>query len=151
MGENSTFARVAAGVGDRGDGLLEHLRPRLAELVLEVDVRRRDERVDPGMGRPGHRLPGAVDIGGIRPGERRDLAARISRAICRTDAKSPSEATGKPASMISTPIFSSWRAIRSFSSGFMLAPGDCSPSLSVVSNIKTLSPVASIADSFHQK
>ncbi len=74
---------------------------------------------------------------------------RISRAICRTEAKSPSEATGKPASMISTPIFSSWRAIRSFSSGFMLAPGDCSPSLSVVSKIKTLFPVASISDSFH--
>ncbi len=66
---------VAAGMGDRGDGLLEHLRARLAELVFEVDVRRRDEGVDPGRRRPGDGLPGAVDVGRIRPGERRDLAA----------------------------------------------------------------------------
>ncbi len=31
--------RVAAGVGDRGDGLLEDLGARLAELVFQVDVR----------------------------------------------------------------------------------------------------------------
>ncbi len=31
--------------------------------------------MDPGGGRLGHRLPGAVDVGGVRPGEPRDLAA----------------------------------------------------------------------------
>ncbi len=52
-----------------------------------------------------------------------------------TASKSPSEAIGKPASMTSTFIFSSWWAMRSFSSMFMLAPGDCSPSRRVVSKI----------------
>ena len=67
--------RVAAGMGDRRDGLFEDLGARLPELVFKVDVRRRDEGVDPGRGRPGDRLPGAVDVGRIRPGERRDLTA----------------------------------------------------------------------------
>jgi len=40
---------------------------------------------------------------------------------------------GKPASRISTPSSTSWRAIRSFSSVNMLQPGACSPSRSVVS------------------
>src|SRR5271157_54619 len=58
---------------------------------------------------------------------------RISSAISRTALKSPSELTGKPASITSTPNFSSCLAMSSFSSGVILAPGDCSPSLKVVS------------------
>src|SRR5439155_22459316 len=46
---------------------------------------------------------------------------------------------GKPASMVSTPSFASWRAIRIFSSVFMEKPGDCSPSRRVVSNLRTTS------------
>ena len=42
---------------------------------------------------------------------------------------------GKPASMTSTFMRMSCRAITSFSSVFMLAPGDCSPSRSVVSKM----------------
>src|SRR5262249_53252718 len=53
--------------------------------------------------------------------------------------KSPCEAIGKPASRMSTFSRSSWRAISSFSSKFMLQPGDCSPSRKVVSKMKTFS------------
>jgi hypothetical protein len=63
-----------------------------------------------------------------------------------TAAKSPSEAIGKPASMMSTPISSRSCAISSFSSWVMVAPGDCSPSRRVVSKINTrfLSVVMSV-------
>src|SRR5580658_10194298 len=43
----------------------------------------------------------------------------------------------KPASITSTPSSSSARAMRSFSSRFIAAPGDCSPSRRVVSKIMT--------------
>ena len=45
------------------------------------------------------------------------------------------DAMAKPASITSTPSFSSWRAISIFSVRFMLQPGDCSPSRKVVSKI----------------
>ena len=61
------------------------------------------------------------------------------RAISWTAAKSPSEATGKPASMMSTPMASSSSATSSFSSWVMVAPGDCSPSRKVVSKMTTRS------------
>src|SRR5262245_50765083 len=64
---------------------------------------------------------------------------RTSLEIRRTASKSPSDAIGNPASMTSTPNRSSWRAKRTFSGGFMLKPGACSPSLKVVSKIATLS------------
>src|SRR5215468_10610909 len=73
----------------------------------------------------------------------RHSAAMMGRrqvfATSRTAAKSSSEAIGKPASIISTPSASSCRAILSFSSRFMLHPGDCSPSRNVVSKIATRS------------
>src|SRR5690242_3838791 len=52
-----------------------------------------------------------------------------------TASKSPGELYANPASTISTPRRASCLAIISFSSTFMLAPGDCSPSRNVVSNI----------------
>src|SRR5262249_4608105 len=60
-------------------------------------------------------------------------------AISCTAAKSPSEAIGKPASMMSTPIRSSSSATSSFSSWVMVAPGHCSPSRKVVSKMTTRS------------
>ena len=66
-----------------------------------------------------------------------DLSER--RAISATDSKSPSEAAGKPASIMSTPISSSNSATSSFSSNVMVAPGHCSPSRKVVSKMKTRS------------
>ena len=56
-------------------------------------------------------------------------------ATAFTDSKSPGLATGNPASMISTRMRSSSLAIRTFSSRVMDAPGLCSPSRKVVSNI----------------
>ncbi len=64
---------------------------------------------------------------------------RAMAAMRLTASKSPSEAMGKPASMMSTPISSSSAAIWSFSSSDMVAPGDCSPSRRVVSKIRTWS------------
>ncbi len=61
------------------------------------------------------------------------------RAIASTDWKSPGEATGKPTSITSTPRCASARATWSFCTRFMLAPGACSPSRSVVSKTKTRS------------
>ena len=58
-------------------------------------------------------------------------------AISLTASKSPGLAAAKPASITSTPNFSSWRATRTFSSLVMAAPGDCSPSRKVVSKIIT--------------
>ena len=60
-----------------------------------------------------------------------------SRAIACTASKSPGEAIGKPASMTSTPRRASWWAISSFSPVFSEMPGDCSPSRSVVSKMRT--------------
>src|SRR5258708_27519235 len=63
----------------------------------------------------------------------------VRLAISCTAAKSPSEAIGKPASMMSTPIWSRSSATSSFSSWVMVAPGHCSPSRKVVSKMKTRS------------
>ena len=62
---------------------------------------------------------------------------RTLRAMACTDSKSPGEAAGKPASMTSTRSSSSAAATLSFSARFMLAPGACSPSRSVVSKMVT--------------
>ena len=56
-------------------------------------------------------------------------------AMVLTDSKSPGEEIAKPASMISTFIFSRHFATSIFSRRFILQPGDCSPSRSVVSKI----------------
>ena len=72
----------------------------------------------------------------------------ICRAMASTAWKSPGEATGKPASMTSTPSEASARATCSFWERFMLAPGACSPSRSVVSKTITRSSVSSIRVTF---
>ena len=72
--------------------------------------------------------------------ERPQTVAFFTRfAISRTASKSPLDAIGKPASMMSTPISSRTSEMRSFSSIFIDAPGDCSPSRRVVSKMKTRS------------
>ena len=63
----------------------------------------------------------------------------IDDAIFFTASKSPLLAIGKPASITSTFSFSKIFAILSFSEGFIDAPGLCSPSLRVVSNITNFS------------
>ena len=58
--------------------------------------------------------------------------------IAVTASKSPGEAIGKPASITSIPNSSKILAIWIFYSRLIDAPGDCSPSRIVVSNIITL-------------
>ena len=68
------------------------------------------------------------------------LSTTGSVTACATrliDSKSPGDETAKPASMISTLSRSSCRASAIFSSTFIVQPGDCSPSRSVVSKIRT--------------
>jgi hypothetical protein len=60
-----------------------------------------------------------------------------SEAMRDTDSKSPSEVIGNPASMTSTLRRASWWATSTFSSTESEMPGDCSPSLRVVSKICT--------------
>ena len=72
--------------------------------------------------------------------ERPQITAFFARlAISCTASKSPSEAIGKPASMMSTPMVSSSSATSIFSSWVIVAPGHCSPSRNVVSKMTTRS------------
>src|SRR5215203_1968020 len=63
-------------------------------------------------------------------------------AIALTASKSPFDDAAKPASITSTLSRSSWRAMRSFSSLVIEAPGDCSPSRRVVSKMNRRSVTA---------
>ena len=60
-------------------------------------------------------------------------------AISLTASKSPLLAIGNPASITSTFNFSNIFAMRSFSEPVIDAPGLCSPSLNVVSNMTNFS------------
>ena len=62
-------------------------------------------------------------------------------AMARTASKSPLDEAGNPASITSTRMRSSARAMRSFSSRVIEAPGLCSPSRMVVSKMIKLSVV----------
>src|SRR6201988_384000 len=76
---------------------------------------------------------------GLPRGRPQMIGPSTSRATAWTLSKSPREAAGKPASITSTPSSARARATRSFSGCVMLQPGDCSPSRSVVSKIRTRS------------
>src|SRR5512146_338020 len=67
----------------------------------------------------------------------------IARAMSCTASKSPFDEAGKPASITSTRSRSSCRAMRSFSSFVIDAPGLCSPSRNVVSKMIKCSAMAS--------
>src|SRR5882762_5799020 len=67
------------------------------------------------------------------------VASLITPATACTASKSPFEEAGKPASITSTRMRSSCRAMRSFSSLVIEAPGLCSPSRMVVSNMMSRS------------
>src|SRR3990167_951339 len=70
------------------------------------------------------------------------IDARTWLAIALTASKSPLLDAAKPASITSTFSRSSWRAMRSFSSRVIEAPGDCSPSRKVVSKMISWSAMA---------
>src|SRR5690606_5676456 len=73
----------------------------------------------------------------------------IASAIARTASKSPLDDAANPASITSTRSFSSCRAMRSFSSFVMDAPGLCSPSRKVVSKMISLSAMAALRGGRH--
>ena len=70
------------------------------------------------------------------------------RATSDTDSKSPGEEIAKPASMTSTFRRSSCLATSSFSCRFMLQPGACSPSRSVVSKMRIFLLLSMTTSSF---
>ena len=88
-------------------------------------------------------------LAGFRASAARSMSILVARArpqtvesltplaISLTASKSPGDAIGNPASMTSTPNSSSTWAMRNFSSRFIDAPGDCSPSRRVVSKMMT--------------
>ena len=129
-----------AGVGDGGLRLALDVLAVGLELVLDVDVGGRDERVDPRPLGVLDRSPRGLDVApsGSAPA-RRSTGPETVRAIASTASKSPGEVIGKPASITSTPSRASCVAISTFSCVLSEIPGDCSPSRSVVSKISTRS------------
>ncbi len=123
------------------DGAADDLVLRHVELVLAMDRAGGEEHVDAVPLRILQRASGReLDVVAVAAREAADDRALRSRArSALTASQSPREAAGKPASMTSTPRSASARATRSFSGCVMLQPGDCSPSRSVVSKIRTRS------------
>jgi hypothetical protein len=135
--ENSTSS-VYSRPADRLHGLLDDLVGRHAQLFLHVDRAGGDE---------------GVDAAGLRRGLIASPARRMSFSLARASEQTVEslmasaigawhrnrrEAAAKPASMTSTRMRSSWRAMRSFSSLVIEAPGLCSPSRKVVSKMTGL-------------
>ena len=130
------------GVRDRGARLRQHVLARVLHLVLDVDVRRRDERVDPRSLGVAYRPERRLDVGRLSAREPGDDGP-VDLAGDRLDRLEVAGlAIGKPASMTSTPRRASCWAISSFSLAFSEMPGDCSPSRRVVSKICTRSIVS---------
>ncbi len=139
---------------DRRDGALEALIARDAKLGLKVQIGSGEEEVNAGARGGLERAAGAIDVArGAARQRRDDRPPALPAATSRTDSASASDAIGNPASMISTPSSSSWRASRNFSSTRIEKPGACSPSRRVVSKTTTVvsdmevssSPLARVA------
>ena len=118
--------------------MLDDLLGLEPELELHVDRARREDDVHACARCDGERLDGGVEVLVSRPRERRDGGRLTAAATARTPSKSPGEEAANPASITSTPSASSAWAISTFSSGARAMPGDCSPSLRVVSRIVIL-------------
>ena len=123
-----------------GDGIrdsLQHLLAGHPELVLEMDVGGREERVNAWRFSAARTACAARSISLAFARASPATTDPLTRsAISLTASKSPGDAAGKPASMMSTPSSTSASAISSFSSTVIVAPGDCSPSRRVVSKIQ---------------
>ena len=92
---------------------------------------------------PCHALSMSPALARARPATMGPSSVPISAAIRWTASRSPGLAAGKPASMTSTFRAANCLATFTFSVTVRLAPGDCSPSLSVVSKIRTASKALS--------
>ena len=145
LGASAVLARplhvvgVAARAGDLRDHHLVDLVRLLLQLVLHVHRRGGQEGVDALARGRLDRVGAAVDI--LEGGARRPAHDRVLGALGDLvhGGEIALEAIGKPASMMSTPIWSSNSATSSFSSWVMVAPGHCSPSRKVVSKMTTRS------------
>ena len=114
--------------------------PSLRSMWIGLVARKMWMRVRP-------RAPASASTAASRSSSRvraRDaIVGRLTASpTARMPSKSPGEETAKPASITSTPRRSSARAISAFSSGDSAMPGDCSPSLSVVSKTVILRRLA---------
>ena len=123
---------------DGGARLAQHVLARGLQLVLDVDVRLVEMNVCT-RGRSASRTASAARSMSAAWARARPAMTGpcTSRAIARTAWKSPGEAIGNPASITSTPSRASCWAISSFSLALSEMPGDCSPSLRVVSKMMT--------------
>jgi hypothetical protein len=110
---------VVAQVAGVGHGLVDAVGHLVHVQVGDGAVQRRgaDEGVDARAFRVAHRLPAAVDVLLVGARQATDRGVRLRLAISETAAKSPSEAIGKPASMMSTPISSRSRRSPAFPHG----------------------------------
>jgi len=106
--------------------------------MLKVNIRSGDEGMYPSrLGRLDG-LGGPVDIVEFSSGKASDRGPFDLRRNHSDGFKVTDRRDGKSGFYISTPSLTSWRATWSFSSTFIDAPGDCSPSRRVVSNILTI-------------
>lgn len=152
--------RQALGELDGVHGATDALVARDLELVLEVDVGRGQERVDAVLGRVLHGVVAALDVllhGARETADGHGLARGAvgrERADLLGDGRHGVEVAGrrdgKPASHTSTPSALRPRAMSNFSLKLSVAPGDCSPSRSVVSKIARRSLPASAAAAFEK-
>ena len=108
------------------------------ELALHVQRARRDEDVHAAARCVGERATVASTSSCVVRASEATVAVETAAAAAATPAKSPGEDAAKPASITSTPNCSSAAATSAFSSGRSAMPGDCSPSLKVVSKIEIL-------------
>lgn len=134
--ENSTFS-VNCLAKDTHSVMAFSTCGRHPQLVLHVQLAGGDECVDAWIVGVFDRLQAHSISGNFARHSAATDDDLIAWATACTARKSPSEAIGKPASMISTPSRSSCCAMRIFCSMSILQPGDCSPSRKVVSNMST--------------
>ena len=136
LGRELDVRAVALGPFHAGDGVADDLVLVHLQLVLAMDRAGGQKDVDPRPLGRGCTASQARSMSASRQRASPQITEpRTDRAISRTASKSPGEAMGKPASITSTPKSTSAWATSIFSARFMLAPGDCSPSRSVVSKI----------------
>ena len=137
-GRELDVVRVLLGVRHRGSRLALDVLSGGLQLVLDMDVRGRDEGVDPRPGGVADRTPGGVDVGHVGPGQAGDHRAfdrpgnglhglEIAR---RGDREAGLDHVDPEAGQLRGQL-------SSFSCGLSEIPGDCSPSRRVVSKIST--------------
>jgi hypothetical protein len=123
LGRELDVVGVFARPADRLHRLLDDLVGRHAQLLLHVDRAGGDEGVDAAARRRAMASPERRMSFSLARASEHTVDSLIASAIERTASKSPLEAAAKPASMTSTRMRSSWRAMRSFSSRVIERPG----------------------------